>query len=226
MAKPHVVVVGADKGGVGKTTVSRTLMDYFKSKGSTLRGIDTQPGGSLKRFFPDNTTILDLAKSDDQMKVFDTLREAQVSLIDCRAGLLSELLYTLDEIGFLDSIKDDKLAISVLHILGSSQASLDEIAQMAKLVKGARHFLVLNKINDAAFMGLTDDMKKVGNGLIEIGQLNTLAADTVDRLGMPFDAYVAAAPNAERHVSPTLQGYVRAWEKRCFDAFDAQKLAV
>ena len=29
MAKPAVIMVGADKGGVGKTTVSRTLLDYF-----------------------------------------------------------------------------------------------------------------------------------------------------------------------------------------------------
>ena len=29
MAKPAVVLVGADKGGVGKTTVARSLLDYF-----------------------------------------------------------------------------------------------------------------------------------------------------------------------------------------------------
>ena len=29
MTKPVVILVGADKGGVGKTTVSRTLLDYF-----------------------------------------------------------------------------------------------------------------------------------------------------------------------------------------------------
>jgi cellulose biosynthesis protein BcsQ len=33
MAKPVVIVVGADKGGVGKTTVSRTLLDYFDANG-------------------------------------------------------------------------------------------------------------------------------------------------------------------------------------------------
>jgi cellulose biosynthesis protein BcsQ len=27
MAKPAVIIVGADKGGVGKTTVARTLLD-------------------------------------------------------------------------------------------------------------------------------------------------------------------------------------------------------
>jgi septum formation inhibitor-activating ATPase MinD len=29
MAKAVVIVAGADKGGVGKTAVSRTLLDYF-----------------------------------------------------------------------------------------------------------------------------------------------------------------------------------------------------
>src|SRR6266496_2660240 len=29
MTKPAVVLIGADKGGVGKTTVARTLLDYF-----------------------------------------------------------------------------------------------------------------------------------------------------------------------------------------------------
>jgi cellulose biosynthesis protein BcsQ len=29
MVKPVVIVLGADKGGFGKTTVSRTLLDYF-----------------------------------------------------------------------------------------------------------------------------------------------------------------------------------------------------
>ena len=32
MAKPAVIIVGADKGGVGKSTISRTLLDYFTAR--------------------------------------------------------------------------------------------------------------------------------------------------------------------------------------------------
>ena len=32
MTKPAVVLIGADKGGVGKTTVARTLLDYFAER--------------------------------------------------------------------------------------------------------------------------------------------------------------------------------------------------
>ena len=53
MAKPTVIVVGADKGGVGKTTVSRTLLDYFTAHHVPTRAFDTEsPKGTLKRFHP------------------------------------------------------------------------------------------------------------------------------------------------------------------------------
>ena len=42
MAKPAVVLVGADKGGVGKTTVARTLLDYFGAHQTPTRAFDTE----------------------------------------------------------------------------------------------------------------------------------------------------------------------------------------
>jgi cellulose biosynthesis protein BcsQ len=63
MAKPVVIVVGADKGGVGKTTVSRTLLDYFDANGIPTRAFDTEsPRGTLKRFHPDITEIVDMRR--------------------------------------------------------------------------------------------------------------------------------------------------------------------
>ena len=42
MAKPAVILVGADKGGVGKTTVSRALLDYFIAHNIPTRAFDTE----------------------------------------------------------------------------------------------------------------------------------------------------------------------------------------
>src|SRR5882724_10363404 len=92
MAKPIVIVVGADKGGVGKTTVARTLLDYFSANNVATRAFDTEnPRGTLKRFHPDLTEIVDMTATSDQMKIFDTLNSAppSVTVIDVRAGLLS-----------------------------------------------------------------------------------------------------------------------------------------
>ena len=108
MAKPVVIVVGADKGGVGKTTVARTLLDYFSANNVATRAFDTEnPRGTLKRFHPDATEIVDMTATSDQMKIFDTLNSAtpSVTVIDVRAGLLSPSLVALRDIGFLDAAK-------------------------------------------------------------------------------------------------------------------------
>jgi thymidylate kinase len=74
MAKPTVVVVGADKGGVGKTTVARTLLDYFTAHHVPTRAFDTEsPKGTLKRFHADITEIVDATSVPDQMRIFDAL---------------------------------------------------------------------------------------------------------------------------------------------------------
>ena len=42
MAKPTLILVGADKGGVGKTTVARTLLDHFTAHNVPTRAFDTE----------------------------------------------------------------------------------------------------------------------------------------------------------------------------------------
>ncbi len=75
MAKPAVIVVGADKGGVGKTTVARTLIDYFSANNVPIRAFDTEaPRGTLKRFHPDVTEIVDVTS-----RVIANVRAAQAS---------------------------------------------------------------------------------------------------------------------------------------------------
>jgi hypothetical protein len=134
MARPAVILVGADKGGVGKTTVARTLIDYFGAHQTPTRAFDTEsPRGTLKRFHPELTEVVDVTSVSDQMKIFDTLgsADAKVTIIDVRAGLLSSTLQALTEIGFLESAKKGQITFAVFHILGSSIASLEEIAEPA-----------------------------------------------------------------------------------------------
>jgi hypothetical protein len=217
---PLVIIVGADKGGVGKTTISRTLMDYFKAQGAEYRAFDTEaPLGVLKRFYPDKTEVVDLTKSDGQMRVFDTLKNAPITVIDVRAGLLSPTLKTLAEIGFLDGAKEGRLRITVLHILGSTYASFDEIQATAALVPGCKHFLVTNHINDTTYLGLSADMKKAGDGIIDIPKLNELAAEYVDTAGVSFDRFIS-----DDSQSAVMRGYVKSWLGRVFAQFDVAKL--
>jgi len=130
MAKPAVFLIGADKGGVGKTTVARALLDYFGARHVPTRAFDTEsPRGTLKRFHPDVTEVVDVTSVPDQMKIFDTLSsaDAKVTVIDVRAGQLSSTLQALSNIGFLELGRTGQITLAMFHILGPSIASLEEI---------------------------------------------------------------------------------------------------
>jgi hypothetical protein len=208
-AKPVLIIVGADKGGVGKTTITRALLDFLDARGINNRAFDTEnevPGGALKRFFPDRTEIVDLADSDGQMKVFDTLGAA-VTVIDIRAGLLSPTLKMLSEIGFLDPAR---FTIIVLHVVGNNLQSIDEIAGVAERLAGLRHVIVGNRVNDTKFA--------FPPNAIDIPMLNPKAAEAVDQANAPFGVFAKGGP------SPVLSGILGHWLARVFAQFEAAKL--
>ena len=235
MARPAVILVGADKGGVGKTTVARTLLDYFGAHQTPTRAFDTEsPRGTLRRFHPDVTEVVDVNLVPDQMKIFDTLgsADARVTVIDVRAGLLSSTLQALSDIGFIESAKKGQITFAVFHILGPSIASLDEIAQTAKFVGDANYFLVKNHINDTPFFEWDPEtynsyFKQIKNAVeITVPKLNEMACEQVELAGVPFVTFVAnknAGGDATNN-SFVLRGYVRHWLGNVWGEYDKAKL--
>ena len=235
MAKPVVIVVGADKGGVGKTTVSRTVLDYFNANNIPTRAFDTEsPRGTLKRFHPGITEIVDVTSTTDQMKIFDTLSNAPatVTVIDVRAGLLSPTLASLRDIGFLEAAKSGQITLAVFHILGPSIASLDEIAETAAFMDGAKYFLVKNFINNTSFFEwdqatYNSYFHRIKNATeITIPKLNEMAYEQVEVASVPFLKFVANTDGDDRpaNYSFVLRGYVRHWLGNVWGEFDRIKL--
>jgi hypothetical protein len=235
MAKPTVILVGADKGGVGKTTVARTLLDYFTAHHVATRAFDSEaPKGTLKRFHPDIAEIVDITSVSDQMQVIDTLSAtaASVTVIDVRAGLLSPTLRSLRDIGFLDAVKKGQITFVVFHILGSSIASLNEIEETSTFAADGRYFLVKNFINNTSFFEWDEAthssyFKKLKDAMvITIPKLNEMAYEQVELASIPFLTFVANrnAKGDTAHYSFVLRGYVRHWLGNVWAEYDRIKL--
>jgi MinD-like ATPase involved in chromosome partitioning or flagellar assembly len=221
--KPAVILVGADKGGVGKTTCSRALLDYLAANNILTRAFDTEfPRGTLKRFHGPVSEVVDISETSDQMRILDTLNSAQikVSVIDTRAGALGNTLRALRDVGFLDAVKAGDFTFTLLHVLGPSIASLDEIAETAPFIDGANYFLVKNHINATTFFEWDpvtnrkyfERVKPLGE--IVIPKLDEIAYEQVEIAGVPFSTFVAnkTSNGDPADASFVLRGYVRTWQ--------------
>ena len=232
-AIPTVILVGSDKGGVGKTTIARTLLDYYQTKNIPTRAYDTEaPRGTLKRFHPDITEIVDITRIPDQMRVFDTLNSSDVTMIDIRAGLLSPTLSALQDIGFIETARKGQITFGVFHILGPSIASLNEIGEVAKFVHGTHYFLVKNMINNTAFFEWDPETydsyfkRAKGAHQLTIPHLNEMACEQVELASVPFATFIKnkkQSGEAARY-SFVLRGYVKHWLDNIRDIYDRVKL--
>lgn len=233
--KPTVIMIGADKGGVGKTTVARALIDFLSRKSILARAFDTEnPRGTLKRFFPMSTEIIDLHDVAHQMKVLDTMDSAnvKVSIVDLKAGNLSYALGTFEDIGVLDAARQGAFNLALFHVVGPAIASLDEINEVAKFVNGLEYIVARNFINETNFFEWDEaTYKKYFAGLndakeIEVPKLNEMAYEQVDLAGVTFKDFIE---NKKSNGDPgdfsfVLRGYVKKWMSEIDSEFEKLQL--
>jgi hypothetical protein len=220
--KPTLILVGADKGGVGKTTLSRDLLDYFARKNVLTRAFDTEnPRGSLRRFYPNITEVIDLANVAHQMKVLDTMETANVpvTIVDLKAGNLSYALDLFERIGVLEAGRNGLFNLGLVHVVGPSIASLDEIGEIAKYLQGVHYILARNSINETNFFEWDEATHRKYFAAIpkaqenNIPKLNEMAYEQVDLSGVTFKDFIdnRSADGANGKFSFVLRGYVRKW---------------
>jgi hypothetical protein len=220
--KSSIILVGADKGGVGKTTLSRALLDFLARKNVSTRAFDTEyPKGTLKRFHPSISEVVDFADVADQMKILDTLdtANARVTLVDLKAGNLSVVLDTFDRIGALEAARSGQFDIGIFHVLGPAISSLEEIGEIAKYMNGLEYVVARNFINETSFFEWDQKtykkyFAKVGSANeIDIPKLNEMAFEQVDLAGVTFNDFISnkAADGSSTNFSFVLRGYVRKW---------------
>jgi len=143
-----------------------------------------------------STTVIDISDAD-QIKLLDTLHARTSSAMDARAGPLAGTLQALTDVGFFDMVKAGEFNFALLHVVGSSVASLDEISEVPPLAEDKKYFVVKNFINETSFFEWNPDVYKsyfkvLKNAMeIYIPKLNEMAYEQVEIAGVPFATLVA-----------------------------------
>jgi hypothetical protein len=217
---PLVIVIAGDKGGTGKSTVTRTVLDYARQQHANARVIDCEvPAGETSRY-ESGAEIIDPDTPQGQMRIFDEL--PPVTIIDAAARQLSPFVRALHTTHLDDDVRAGSLRIALLHLISPSDRSIREIAEIAaSLGGGAKHFLVKNHINSASFQEWEADchfaatFQKMEAFTVTVPNLNSAATDVMQRLGMGFAAFAR-----DLDQSRILRGYVRSWLDIVFREFD------
>ena len=228
MAKIHFI--GGEKGGVGKSLVSRVLAQYLIDKEIPFLGFDTDRShGALMRFYSGFASPI-LA---DSFEALDTIVESAVDhpdrriLVDLAAQTQDALVKWIEESGLLELAQEMEVVLTYWHVMDSGKDSVDLLKKLLdRFGDKLRYVLVLNQIRGSDFSilkesGELERAKELGASVVNIKHLHDGVINKIDSSSSSFWAAKNSDDKATTKLGLMDRQRVKIWLRDAYLEIDA-----
>jgi hypothetical protein len=187
VAKVHLI--GGEKGGVGKSMVSRLLAQYFIDHELPFVGFDTDRShGSLLRFYADyaSPVLVDHYEALDHIIESALEQPGKRVLVDLAAQTHEPLVRWMDESGVLDMADVNGIALHYWHVMDAGRDSVDLLSRLLDRFGQRVHYvLVLNQLRGDDFgqlerSGQLERAVGLGAQVVHIKRLHDAVVQKID----------------------------------------------
>lgn len=196
---PHAVskihLIGGEKGGVGKSMVSRLLAQYFIDRGLPFIGFDTDRShGSLLRFYADyaSPVLVDRYEALDRIVESAVEQPGRRVLVDLAAQTHEPLVRWMDESGVLDMADLSGIALQYWHVMDAGRDSVDLLAKLLdRFGQRVQYVLVLNELRGDDFgqlerSGQLERALGLGARAVHLRRLHDAVVQKIDARNISF----------------------------------------
>jgi hypothetical protein len=193
VSKIHLV--GGEKGGVGKSMLSRLLSQYFLDHGLPFTAFDTDRShATLSRFYGEHAqpALVDRYEALDRIVESAVEQPGRRVLVDLAAQTHEPLVRWMDESGVLDMADLSGLGIYYWHVMDAGRDSVDLLGRLLDgFGQRVRYVLVLNQLRGEDFgqlerSGLLDRARGLGATAITLKKLHDAVATKIDSRNCNF----------------------------------------
>ena len=227
----HIHFIGGEKGGVGKSLVSRILAQYLIDNDRPFLGFDTDKShGALMRFYSGyaSPVVMDRYESLDAIVEAAAAEPERRIVVDMAAQSQEALTRWMDDSGLLELSSELGLMISYWHVMDSGRDSVDLLKKLLNQF-GSRlnYVLVKNHIRGDNFDVLDASGEKqraleLHARVIDIKRLHETAMRKIDSHSSSF---WSAIHNADTQPLGLLERQrVKLWLKSAYAELDALHL--
>jgi hypothetical protein len=228
VSKIHLI--GGEKGGVGKSMVSRLLAQYFIDHDLPFVGFDTDRShGALTRFYADyaSPALVDRYEALDRIIESAVEQPGRRVLVDLAAQTHDPLVRWMDESGVLDMADLSGIALNYWHVMDSGRDSVDLLRKLLDRFGQRVHYvLVRNQLRGDDFgqldrSGELERAKGLGAQVIDIKRLHDAVVQKIDIRNSSF----WAARNASAIDGPGLglmeRQRLKMWMSHAYAALES-----
>ncbi len=213
--------VGGEKGGVGKSLMSRLLSQYFIDQSLTYTGLDAdQSHSTLSRYYQDFTQPinLDVFESTDTIMELALSHEQQV-LIDLPAQSQRFLDRWIEENGVLGLCEDLQISLVYWYLVDDGHDSAQLLSSFLKKYQKSLRCVVVKNFGRGQDFSEIDSLPAVLEAEASVQQLAlpALHAETlrrIDKLNFSFWAAINTKEAHTPHLSLMERQRTRVWTRK------------
>ncbi|ROZ74439.1 mobilization protein [Ramlibacter sp. WS9] len=209
LSSTKIHLIGGEKGGVGKSMVSRLLAQYFIDHDLPFIGFDTDRShGALLRFYADyaSPVLIDRYEALDEIVETAVEQLGRRVLVDLAAQTDAPLVKWMDDSGVLDMQTGGFFTLTYWHVMDAGRDSVDLLARLLdRFGTRVNYVLVRNQLRGDDFSqleksGHLERALTMGAKVISLKHLQDTVVQKIDAHNSSF----WAAQNAPRADGPGL----------------------
>lgn len=217
--------IGGEKGGIGKSVVSRLLAQYHIDRGIPFTAFDTDSShGALARFYADFTTEIKLSDHDGADKLMEAaVEKSQNVLVDLAAQTTQHLVKWFEDTDLLGIAKEEGVTIVLWHVLDDGADGIKLLSQLFERFGNRTNYVVVKNYGRgkdfSRFESSPARAKAVALDakVIEIPDLYSGCMRKIDHMGLSF---WAAANNREHGLGLMERQRIKVWLRKAYEQFD------
>ncbi len=223
----NIHLIGGEKGGVGKSVVSRLLAQYFIDRGIAFLGFDSDRShGALLRFYAGYASplLIDRYESLDAIVEAATESPERRVLVDLAAQTQDPLMQWMDESQLLEVAPELGLRIRYWHVMDSGRDSVDLLKRLFDRYEARLNYVVIqNHLRGDSFdilnrSGLLERAKSLQAVVIDIKRLHEATMMKIDANSSSFWAATQTEDKGGVRLGVLERQRVRSWLKSAYEA--------
>lgn len=225
---PHIHFIGGEKGGVGKSLVSRIVAQYLIDHERPFLGFDTDRShGALMRFYAGyaSPVVIDRYESLDAIVEAAAADPDRSILVDLAAQTQDALTQWMDDSGLVELSADLGIALTYWHVMDSGRDSVDLLKKLLdRFGSRLNYVLVRNHVRGENFDLLEASGEKqraleLHARIIDIRRLHEAAMIKIDSHSSSF---WSATQRADAHALGILERQrVKLWLRHAYGEIDS-----
>lgn len=191
----RIHLIGGEKGGVGKSMVSRLLAQYFIDRNLPFVGFDTDRShGALLRFYSDyaSSALVDRFEALDQIVEAAVEQPGRRVLVDLAAQTDEPLVRWMDESGVLEMAEEAGFTLTYWHVMDSGRDSVDLLSRLLdRFGSRLQYVLVRNHLRGDDFSLLENSGQQaraldLGAKVVTLKRLHDVVVHKIDAHNSSF----------------------------------------